>query len=70
MVEAIPVPVLGGDDRIEALTEKVSDGYKTNIGKLDVECLSTPCHTGGHICYVVSNPGQPPAVFTGNKSFK
>uniref|UniRef100_A0A069DYH6 hydroxyacylglutathione hydrolase n=1 Tax=Panstrongylus megistus TaxID=65343 RepID=A0A069DYH6_9HEMI len=69
MVKAIPVPVYGGDDRIEALTDKVSDGYKLKIGQLDVECLSTPCHTGGHICYVVSNPGQSPAVFTGDTLF-
>ena len=35
-----------------------------------MKCLSTPCHTTGHICYYVTNGdgGKPaePAVFTGN----
>jgi len=35
------------------------------VGNLDVQCLFTPCHTSGHICYVVS--GQPSAVFTGRR---
>lgn len=37
------------------------------MGTLHVKCLSTPCHTSGHICYLVSKPGgpDPPAVFTG-----
>jgi hypothetical protein len=37
------------------------------VGSLSVKCLSTPCHTSGHICYFVSKPGgsEPPAVFTG-----
>ena len=31
-----------------------------------IECLFTPCHTAGHICYVVRGQvGRPPAVFTG-----
>ncbi|KAJ7386289.1 hypothetical protein OS493_010695 [Desmophyllum pertusum] len=37
------------------------------VGNLDVQCLFTPCHTSGHICYVVS--GQPSAVFTGDTLF-
>ena len=40
------------------------------LGKLSVKCLSTPCHTTGHICYYVTSgdgakPDEP-AVFTGN----
>lgn len=61
--------VYGGDDRVEALTNRVGHGDKLNIGKLDVECLFTPCHTKGHICYVVKPPGQPQAVFTGDTLF-
>ena len=39
------------------------------VGSLNVKCLSTPCHTSGHICYFVSKPGssEPPAVFTGEE---
>lgn len=39
------------------------------VGSLNVKCLSTPCHTSGHICYFVSKPSssEPPAVFTGER---
>uniref|UniRef100_A0A8C5K0T4 Hydroxyacylglutathione hydrolase, mitochondrial n=1 Tax=Jaculus jaculus TaxID=51337 RepID=A0A8C5K0T4_JACJA len=52
--------VYGGDDRIGALTHKV-----THLSTLQVGSLS------GHICYFVSKPGssEPSAVFTGDTLF-
>ncbi|XP_068243146.1 hydroxyacylglutathione hydrolase, mitochondrial isoform X2 [Palaemon carinicauda] len=66
-----PLKVLGGDDRIEALTQKVTHGDSFKVGSLNVECLFTPCHTQGHICYSVtsSEPDHKPAVFTGDTLF-
>lgn len=63
--------VYGGDDRIGALTHKVTHLSTLQVGSLTVKCLSTPCHTSGHICYFVSKPGssEPPAVFTGDTLF-
>ncbi|XP_072931769.1 hydroxyacylglutathione hydrolase, mitochondrial [Epargyreus clarus] len=63
--------VYGGDDRIGALTKKVEHNTKFNIGHLNVECLFTPCHTTGHICYFVTAPeeGNDSAVFTGDTLF-
>lgn len=61
--------VYGGDDRVDALTKKVTDGTKFNIGSLSVKCLHTPCHTTDHICYVVGSPEKPEAVFTGDTLF-
>ncbi|KAG8224909.1 hypothetical protein J437_LFUL006267 [Ladona fulva] len=61
--------VMGGDDRIEALTHKVSHGEEFNLGSLSVRCLFTPCHTSGHICYYVTGPNHPPVVFTGDTLF-
>ncbi|XP_016063553.1 PREDICTED: hydroxyacylglutathione hydrolase, mitochondrial isoform X1 [Miniopterus natalensis] len=63
--------VYGGDDRIGALTHKVTHLSTLQVGSLNVKCLSTPCHTSGHICYFVSKPGssEPPAVFTGDTLF-
>ncbi|XP_048645341.1 hydroxyacylglutathione hydrolase, mitochondrial isoform X1 [Marmota marmota marmota] len=63
--------VYGGDDRIGALTHKVTHLFTLQVGSLHVKCLSTPCHTSGHICYLVSKPGgpDPPAVFTGDTLF-
>lgn len=42
-------------------------GLLFQVGSLSVKCLSTPCHTSGHVCYFVSKPGssEPSAVFTG-----
>ena len=62
-----PLDVLGGDDRIGALTRKVTHGDVVNIGGLKIECLFTPCHTQGHICYHVTSEldEDVPAVFTG-----
>ncbi|XP_034877293.1 hydroxyacylglutathione hydrolase, mitochondrial-like [Mirounga leonina] len=63
--------VCGGDDRIGALTHKVTHLSTLQVGSLNVKCLSTPCHTSGHICYFVSKPSisEPPAVFTGDTLF-
>ncbi|XP_074659113.1 hydroxyacylglutathione hydrolase, mitochondrial-like isoform X2 [Tubulanus polymorphus] len=64
------VDVYGGDDRIGALTEKVKHDDKIKIGNLDVQCLFTPCHTTGHICYFVQGQsGEDPAAFTGDTLF-
>nr|BAG61813.1 unnamed protein product [Homo sapiens] len=63
--------VYGGDDRIGALTHKITHLSTLQVGSLNVKCLATPCHTSGHICYFVSKPGgsEPPAVFTGDTLF-
>ena len=51
------------------MTEKVEHGHEMVLGSLKIRCLSTPCHTKGHICYLVTSPGQTPVVFTGNLFF-
>uniref|UniRef100_A0A6A7FPX0 hydroxyacylglutathione hydrolase n=2 Tax=Hirondellea gigas TaxID=1518452 RepID=A0A6A7FPX0_9CRUS len=65
--------VYGGDDRIGALTDKVQHGDTITIGNLTINCIATPCHTTGHICYYVtsSEPSDThrPAVFTGDTLF-
>ncbi|XP_029433425.1 hydroxyacylglutathione hydrolase, mitochondrial isoform X1 [Rhinatrema bivittatum] len=63
--------VYGGDSRVGALTHKVSHLTTFKVGSLNVKCLYTPCHTSGHICYLVtkSNSSEPPAVFTGDTLF-
>ncbi|CAB3982531.1 hydroxyacylglutathione hydrolase, mitochondrial isoform X1 [Paramuricea clavata] len=64
------LPVYGGDDRIGALTKKVSHNDEFKIGNLDVKCLFTPCHTSGHICYyITADVDKPGAVFTGDTLF-
>lgn len=64
------IPVYGGDDRIGALSNKVTQGDVFNVGKLKVTCLFTPCHTTGHICYFVESPNGDRCVFTGDTLFQ
>lgn len=77
------IVILGGDMRVQALNRTVVHGDTLKVGSLNIECLSTPCHTKGHICYYVtcdldptSNPDensqearQERAVFTGDTLF-
>lgn len=64
--------VCGGDDRIGALTRKVQQDDLIKIGGLEITCHFTPCHTTGHICYFVQQPGsnEDPCVFTGDTLFQ
>lgn len=64
-----PIKVYGGDDRIGGLTNKVKHDDRFEIGSLSVQCLFTPCHTSGHICYYVTGQGEEPLVFTGDTLF-
>ncbi len=64
------VRVYGGDDRVQALTHKVSGKDVVSVGKLRVRVLETPCHTSGSVSYYVEgHGGQPGAVFTGDTLF-
>lgn len=66
IVEMVPnLEVFGGDERIDALTCLVKNNSKYNLGELEIQCLSTPCHTKGHICYKVSFQNEI-NLFTGN----
>uniref|UniRef100_A0A3Q2Z5E0 Hydroxyacylglutathione hydrolase, mitochondrial n=1 Tax=Hippocampus comes TaxID=109280 RepID=A0A3Q2Z5E0_HIPCM len=72
MVKLMPgLKVYGGDDRVDAITKKVSHGNNLKVGSLNVKCLFTPCHTTGHICYYVTkdDSSEPPAAFTGDTLF-
>lgn len=61
--------VFGGDERINCLTNKVSNNDTLCIGSLDVQCLFTPCHTKGHMCYYITSAEGDNAVFTGKHDF-
>jgi len=61
--------VYGGDDRIPALTKKVTGDDSFTIGNLKVKVLFTPCHTSGHVLYLVDGGSGPQALFTGDTLF-
>lgn len=64
------IKVVGGDANIASLTDKVTHGDSLQVGGLRINCLLTPCHTRGHICYFVEDESESsPAVFTGDTLF-
>lgn len=73
MVDAIPgLVVVGGDDRIQAITKKMSHNDELKVGHLTIKALFTPCHTSGHVLYYVvdsSHPNDPASLFTGDTLF-
>ena len=67
------ITVVGGageDGRIPAANLLVKDGQRFELGGFSILALHTPCHTKGHICYLVTgDPDHPPACFTGDTLF-
>lgn len=63
------LPIYGGDERIDALTHKVSHEEAVKLGDLVVKCLHTPCHTSGHLCYLIEDTNSDPICFTGDTLF-
>ncbi|XP_041318237.1 hydroxyacylglutathione hydrolase-like protein isoform X2 [Pyrgilauda ruficollis] len=63
--------VFGADERIGALTHRVSHGQELSFGAIRVRCLFTPCHTSGHMCYFMWEDDSPdaPALFSGDTLF-
>ena len=64
------MPVLGLDERVEAVSQLVRDGESWKLGSLLVTAYHTPCHTTGSCCYHVADTvtGEH-AVFTGDTVF-
>ncbi|XP_025831861.1 hydroxyacylglutathione hydrolase, mitochondrial-like [Agrilus planipennis] len=61
--------VFGGDIRIPALTDQIKHGDLIFVGNIRIECISTPCHTVGDICYFMTSEDDQPIVFTGDTLF-
>ncbi|XP_066185997.1 hydroxyacylglutathione hydrolase-like protein isoform X3 [Sylvia atricapilla] len=63
--------VFGADERIGALTHRVTHGQELTFGAIRVRCLFTPCHTSGHMCYFMWEDDSPdaPALFSGDTLF-
>lgn len=67
------VTIIGGkDDQVPAVNKEVTQGDSFQIGTLKIDVLQTPCHTRGHVLYLVSDtvqPDQPAALFSGDTLF-
>ena len=61
---SIEVVYGGAGDGVAGCTQELNDGDTFALGNSTVQVLSTPCHTRGHICYLVDGN-----VFTGDTMF-
>lgn len=64
--------VLGGDKRIPALTQELTNENIVKSHGLVIKSHFTPCHTRGHLLFEVSeesDPDKPHALFTGDTLF-
>ncbi|EGG16525.1 hydroxyacylglutathione hydrolase [Cavenderia fasciculata] len=62
------LPVIGGDDRIESITQKVNNNETIKVGALNVKVFSSPAHTTGHVLYYVEDEKER-NLFTGDTLF-
>ena len=70
------VPVYLGPEDVELLHWRPridlmalpTDGHVIKVGRRSVQCLATPGHTPGGICYLVDDPRQP-VCFVGDTLF-
>ena len=62
--------VYGGvQDAVAGMTHPVVDGDVVRIGSLRIRAMHTPCHTKGHICYLLQGVDGRDALFSGDTLF-
>eukprot|EP00884_Botryococcus_braunii_P012145 jgi/Botrbrau1/20931/Bobra.0135s0061.3 len=65
------INIIGGkNDGVAACNTTVGHGDTIKVGNITVQCLETPYHTLGHVCYLCHEDGNTEAaVFTGDSLF-
>lgn len=72
LAQAYPGVTIAGpsSEEIPALTLGLDGTEDFRIGASQIRVLSTPCHTRGHVVFVVSgDPNTPPLLFSGDTLF-
>jgi len=62
------VCVYGGEKKIKALNRFVKDGDTFEVSGLEIQTISTPCHTAGHVTFFLPRT-NPPVLFSGDTLF-
>lgn len=58
------------NEHVPACTKRVKGGQTFSIGSIDIKVLDVPCHTRGHVAYVVTGDhATPPLLFPGDVLF-
>jgi hydroxyacylglutathione hydrolase len=70
----VGLPILAGageGGRVPSATRELCAGESFELGGVPFTALHTPCHTRGHVCYLVPSLGadSPPLAFTGDTLF-
>lgn len=62
---------MGGEhDNVAAATEQVADKQHISVGSIGIDCIETPFHTQGHICYLCNEEGSSEKlILTGDTLF-
>jgi len=64
------IEVIGGvNDNVQGATKTVVDGERFHYHEIKVECIETPFHTMGHICFLCKSGSSEDLVFTGDTLF-
>lgn len=64
------IQVIGGvKDNVQGATRNVADGDCFDYHEIKVECIETPFHTMGHICFLCSSESSEDVIFTGDTLF-
>jgi len=69
--EAFPdISIIGTRyESVPGLTHPVGEGDSFTLGGSTITVLFTPCHTAGHICFIVGSETETPLLFSGDTLF-
>lgn len=56
-------------EQIPGVTKPVAEGDHFKLGNLDINVIYTPCHTRGHVIFIVSGSLGKSILFTGDTLF-
>jgi hydroxyacylglutathione hydrolase len=54
---------------IPGITKPVAEGVHFRLGNLDINVIYTPCHTRGHVIFIISGSSGIPIIFSGDTLF-
>ncbi|RHY06608.1 hypothetical protein DYB25_013546 [Aphanomyces astaci] len=72
IVDKFPDLLVAGphNEVIPRVTKSLKGGEEFKIGAMTIEVLAVPCHTKGHLAYLISgDPSTPPLLFPGDTLF-
>ncbi|OQS04704.1 hydroxyacylglutathione hydrolase [Thraustotheca clavata] len=72
LVKEFPGITVAGphNEAIPAMNKPLKGGEEFKLGAMEIQALAVPCHTKGHLAYVITgDPQTPPLLFPGDTLF-